>query len=499
MILRHLLFLIPVVFFISCESKKETVEEIPVENYRPVYHFTPPQNWTNDPNGLVYYAGEYHLFYQHNPFGMKWGHMSWGHAVSKDLVTWEHLPIAIPEFVTAKGDSTMIFSGTTVVDNNTSDLCQGPDCLVVIYTAHIHVGNEQLKQYQNLAYSNDKGRTWKQYDKNPVLDIGLKDFRDPKIFWHEPTKKWVMVLVVPDQFKVQLYTSKNLTQWKLMSEFGSIGDAAKIWECPDLYQLPIENEVGKSKWVLSLSGSHPQGPKFVGMQYFVGEFDGTKFVKDKDQPDTSYVEYGKDFYAGIVFNHLPKVERTVMIGWANNWAYGQDIPTVGYRGAMSLPRELSLYKAGAIYQLIQKPVKEVASLREEEITQIAGASGKQLEIEFDLVIDSTNAGIKVFKSGAEETVIGYDTKSMEVFIDRTKSGLVDFHPDFSSIERVPVRAKEGKVHMQIFLDAPIIEVFINNGEAVLTETAFATKPDYKVELFGTTSNVKMRKLKAAGN
>jgi len=496
--LRSLLTLLLPVFFLSCHSDKNTTtetEEI-VENYRPAFHFTPPQNWTNDPNGLVYYDGEYHIFYQYNPYGMTWGHMSWGHAVSKDLLTWEHLPVAIPEFVNAQGDSTMIFSGTTVIDPNTSGLCEGKECMVAVYTAHVHSKGEGLKQYENLAYSNDKGRTWKQYDKNPVLDIGLKDFRDPKILWHEPSQKWVMVLVVPDKFKVQLYESKNLTQWKLMSEFGGTGDAAKIWECPDLYQLPVENEKGKSKWVLSLSGSHPQGPKFVGMQYFVGEFDGTKFIKDKDQPDTSYVEYGKDFYAGIVFNHLPKEDnRTVMIGWANNWAYGQTIPTVGYRGAMSLPRELSLKKTGNVYRLIQKPAREVASLRGEEIKEIAQASGKQLEIELDLIADSIDAGIKVFKSGNEETVIGYDSKSKELFIDRTKSGKVDFHPDFSSTERVPVETREGKIHLQIFLDSPIIEVFANSGEAVLTETAFATQKEFKIEPFGNTAHVKIWKVK----
>ncbi|PZR41632.1 MAG: levanase [Azospira oryzae] len=493
---RSLLALLLSVLLLSCEQKKTaTVEEKPVEEYRPAFHFTPPQNWTNDPNGLVFYDGEYHLFYQYNPYGMTWGHMSWGHAVSKDLLTWEHLPVALPEFLNDKGDSTMIFSGTTVVDNNTSGLCEGKDCLVAVYTAHIHKNGEGLKQYENLAYSNDKGRTWKQYDKNPVLDIGLKDFRDPKIFWHDATKKWVMVLVVPDKFKVQLYESTNLTQWKLLSEFGNTGDAAKIWECPDLYQLPVENEQGKKKWVLSLSGSHPAGPRFVGMQYFVGEFDGNKFIQDKNQPDTSYVEYGKDFYAGIVYNHLPAEDRAVMIGWANNWAYGNKIPTVGYRGAMSLPRELSLKKVGPVYKLIQKPIREAVALRDEEIKEAGQAAGKQLEIELDLAAD-TDAGIKVFKSGDEETSIGYNSKTKELFIDRTKSGKIDFHPDFSSIDRVPVDGKDGKVHLHIFLDSPIIEVFANEGEAVLTETAFASGNEFKIEPYGNTTNLKVWKLKS---
>lgn len=493
---RPQLFLLLALSLFSCEPKRATAP-LEEQTYRPVFHFSPPQNWTNDPNGLVYYNGEYHLFYQYNPYGDTWGHMSWGHAVSKDLLSWHHLPVAIHEFVNAQGDSTMIFSGTTVIDPNTSGLCgTGNECMVSIYTAHIHKQGQGLKQYQNLAYSND-GRTWKQYDKNPVLDIGLKDFRDPKVFWHEQTKKWVMVLVVPDQFKVQLYQSANLTQWKMMSEFGGVGDAAKIWECPDLYQLPVENEPGKTKWVLSLSGSHSQGPQFVGMQYFVGEFDGTKFVKDKNQPDTAYVEYGKDFYAGIVYNHLPKENpRTILLGWANNWAYGNKIPTVGYRGAMSLPRELTLRRKGHIYQLIQRPVREAIALREEEIKEPVSAAGKQLEIEMDLIVDSAAAGIRVFKNDGEETTIGYDRSSQSLYVDRTRSGLTDFHPDFASIDRAPVEVKEGKLHLHIFLDSPIIEIFANDGEAVLTETAFATGHHYNVEAFGKVSNLKIWRLKA---
>jgi fructan beta-fructosidase len=252
------------------------------ELHRPQFHFSPATNWINDPNGLVYLDGEYHLFYQYNPYGTTWGHMSWGHAVTSDLLHWEHLPVAITEYPDhLTGDSTMIFSGTAVIDkNNTSGLCESKDCMIAIYTSHVHALGEGKAQHQSLAYSNDKGRTWKRYEKNPVLDIKRKDFRDPKVFWYEPEQKWVMVLVIPDLYKVQFYQSKNLIDWKLMSEFGNIGDTLRVWECPDLYQLSIDNEPEKKKWVLSLSGSHPRGPAFVGMQYFVGEFDGIKFIPD---------------------------------------------------------------------------------------------------------------------------------------------------------------------------------------------------------------------------
>lgn len=295
-----LLALLGCLFALGCQtSKKEndTVSEYR-EKYRPQYHFSPAKNWTNDPNGLLYYEGEYHLFCQYNPYGDKWGHMSWGHAVSQDLVHWQHLPLAIAEYQDrTTGDSTMIFSGTAVVDtNNSSGLCENGACLIAVFTSNVHKDNQGLRQHQSLAFSNDKGRTWRLYDQNPILDIGRKDFRDPKIFWYEPQQKWVMALVVPDQYSVQLYQSKNLLKWELMSEFGKVGDTTRIWECPDLFQLPVENEAGQSKWVLSLSGGHPAGPTFVGMQYFIGEFDGTTFRSD--QVEARYIDYGKDYYAG---------------------------------------------------------------------------------------------------------------------------------------------------------------------------------------------------------
>ncbi|MEO7988772.1 MAG: glycoside hydrolase family 32 protein [Chryseolinea sp.] len=437
------------------------------EKYRPQFHFTPEKNWINDPNGLVFYEGEYHLFYQYNPYGDKWGHMSWGHAVSKDMLHWEHLPIALEEYLDPKtNDSTMIFSGTAVVDkNNTSGLCEGKDCLVAIYTSYLHKNNTGLRQHQSLAYSNDKGRTWKRYDKNPILDIQRKDFRDPKVFWYEFQQKWVMVLVVPDLYKVQLYQSKNLLQWDLMSEFGKVGDTTKIWECPDLYQLPVENESGKSKWVLSLSGGHPAGPAFVGMQYFIGEFDGTKFIST--QKEAKYIDHGKDFYAGIVYNNVN--DRTVMIGWINNWTYANEVPTSTWRGGFSLPRQLSLKRKNDEYFLLQKTIAEAKSLRSEEIKDLEKFNGSSLEIELEWN-GADGTILELFSNRDEKTVIA--KRDNIVFVNRAGSGIVDFQSDFASNDQASIDGTNQKLSLHIFVDQSIIEVFVNDGEASITSQVF---------------------------
>ncbi len=328
-------WLMIIVALASCSDKSN----VDSEPYRPEFHFSPQRNWTNDPNGLVYYDGEYHLFFQYNPYGDQWGHMSWGHAVSKDLIHWEELPVAIEEYKDAMGDSVMIFSGSAVVKG---------DSIVAIYTAH-----KSNLQNQCIAVSVDRGRTFKQYEHNPVVDINRKDFRDPKVFWYEQQHKWVMAAVVPDQHKVNLYESKDLTKWDLMSEFGHVGDTTKIWECPDLFPL-------SDKWVMVISASHPQGGPFPGMQYFVGDFDGTKFTVNDSSRYPLYVDYGKDFYAGITFNNEPQ-GRKIMIGWADNWAYAGSIPTNPWRGAMSMARELSLYKAGDGLRLKQNAITTAPS------------------------------------------------------------------------------------------------------------------------------------------
>jgi fructan beta-fructosidase len=482
------IFILVCIYLISCNSTPST-DSVSQEKYRPNFHFTPEKNWINDPNGLVFYEGEYHLFYQYNPFGTTWGHMSWGHAVSRDMINWEHLPIALEEYPDpTTGDSTMIFSGTAVVDHsNSSGLCEGKDCMIAIYTSHLHENNQGLRQHQSLAYSNDKGRTWKRYDKNPVLDIQRKDFRDPKVFWYEPQQKWVMALVVPDLFTVQLYESKNLLKWNLMSEFGKVGDTLRIWECPDLYELPIEEQTGKTKWVLSLSGSHPAGPGFVGMQYFVGDFDGKTFTSEQIGP--LYLEHGKDFYAGIVFNNVK--DRTVMLGWVNNWTYGNQIPTETWRGAFSVPRELSLKETSEGLRISQLPITEFNRLREEEIGELNSRTTNSFELELEI---PEGGGIHLFKSESEQTTIGY--QDGKLYLDRTKSGNVSLQKDFASVESVVLNPTRPDVNVRIIVDQSIIEVISKDGLYTITDQVFPTSNKYNVETFGNTKVLHAWKLKS---
>jgi fructan beta-fructosidase len=409
-----------IVALTSCSQGKDNHNE----RYRPQYHFTPEKNWINDPNGLVYFEGEYHLFFQYNPYGNKWGHMSWGHAVSKDLVHWEELPVAIEEYKDAAGDSVMIFSGSAVVSG---------DSIVAIFTS-----NKPGRQSQSIASSTDNGRTFRLYKGNPVLDIGRKDFRDPKVFWYEPQKKWVMAAVVPDEYKVNFYESKDMKSWNFLSDFGGAGDTTKIWECPDLLEV-------SGKWLLMVSGSHPQGGPFVGMQYFIGDFDGTKFTVDDPSRYPLYIDYGKDFYAGITFNNEPKGRR-IMIGWANNWAYAGDIPTSSWRGAMSLPREISLYEAEGGMRIRQRPITD--------------ATPKEVELAPSETVNVMGA------------IIGYDEKEKVVYLDRRNAGNVSFNKTFPSIEKTPARLIDGKVKLKIYADQSIIEIFINDGESVISDQVF---------------------------
>lgn len=459
------------------------------ETYRPRFHFSPPYNWTNDPNGLVYHNGEYHLFYQYNPYGNKWGHMSWGHAVSPDLLHWQHLPVAIEEYNDRlTGDSTMIFSGSAVVDaNNTSGFFEGGQGgIVAVYTSHVHRAGQQLRQHQSIAYSQDNGRTFTRYEQNPVLDIQRKDFRDPKVFWYEPKKYWVMAAVIPDEFKVHLYSSTDLKSWKFLSSFGPLGDTAKIWECPDLIEVPYVDNSGKKKWVMIVSNSHPQGPDFVGMQYFVGTFDGTTFKEDKSSRYPLYLDYGKDYYAAVTYNNSPD-GRVILLGWANNWAYGGDIPTSPWRSAMAIPRELYLKDTPGGTILLQQPIREVMSLRGDPVTDPPGNENKSLDIDFDLTFKpsdkSGKAGLILLKGDGEETYLGYDVAAGELYLDRTRSGNTTFHKLFSSVEKVKVPLNNGTIKMRILIDQSIIEVFVNGGEQVISSQVFQKGSHAGLETF----------------
>ena len=324
------------------------------EQHRPPVHFTPPKNWMNDPNGLVYVDGEYHLFYQYNPFGHGWGHMSWGHAVSRDLVHWEHLPVAIPA-----DDASMIFSGVGT-DNS--------GCLAAVYTAHTtdsETGN--VTQTQNLATSTDGGRTWQRYRDNPMLDISSSSFHDPHVFWHAATGWWFMVVALSDERRVRFLASQNLIDWHTLSDFGPLDTVDGIWECPLLIDLPVDGSPETRHWVLKVdvNPGHPAGGS--GAFYLVGDFDGVRFIPDPMFTAPQWVDFGADFYAAQHWSHAPSgAGERIWIGWMSNWAYASATPAHPWRGALTLPRMIDLLMTPDGPRLRQRPVTALECLRERE-------------------------------------------------------------------------------------------------------------------------------------
>lgn len=472
------------------------------ERYRPQYHFTPATNWMNDPNGLVFYDGVYHLFYQYNPFGITWGHMSWGHATSTDLVHWQHLPVAIPE---AKGE--MAFSGSAVVDwKNSSGFGSGGEPpLVAIYT-----GFRGKNQSQYLASSTDSGRTWSRYAGNPVLDIGSADFRDPKVFWYEPDKKWVMVVALSPEHKVRLYGSADLKQWTPLSEFGPAGATGGVWECPDLFELPVDGVASNSRWVLIVNLNPGAVAGGSGAQYFVGRFDGTRFTADESGP-ARWADYGKDFYAAVSWSDVPRSDgRRIWLGWMNNWQYADKIPTAPWRSAQSLPRTVALKTTGEGIRLVQQPVRELRQLRGSRrqlrartipagSTSLArwGIGGKALEISAELQVGSaTELGLKVRTGKGEETVIGIGPKARELFIDRTRSGETGFHADFSGRQVAPVSIEKGRVRLHVFVDWSSVEVFADDGRTVITDQIFPAPESEGVALYAKGGSARLISLQA---
>lgn len=638
------------------------------ERWRPQYHFTPVRNWMNDPNGLVFHQGEYHLFYQHNPFGDRWGHISWGHAVSRDLVHWEHLPVALHE-----QDGIMIFSGSAVVDErNTSGFGrEGEPAMVAIYTGH---STTAPRQAQHIAWSRDRGRTWTKYSGNPVLDIGESDFRDPKVFWHEPTARWVMVVAWPLQRRVRFYGSKDLRQWEHLSDFGPAGCVDGVWECPDLFRLPVEGRPGEERWVLvvSVSGGAPSGGS--GVQYFPGRFDGREFRLDPsypaaepefvpegrvladfegedyqdwtatgtafgsgpargtlphqqpvtgfrgrglvntylggdqaqgtlrsppfvithdflsfligggahegqtclnlrvdgevvrtatgenserlrwkwwdvrpwrgreaileivdrhsggwghvnvdhivlaDQPARSarppalWADHGSDFYAAVSWSGIPPEDgRRIWLGWMANLEYAGDVPTSPWRGAMTLPREMSLRWLADGPRLMQQPVRELQRLRgpglqgrncsvdeANALAREAQVRGPLLELiaEFEVASRTGVFGLEVHRGGGAVTRIECDAAAGRLRLDRRRSGETAFHPAFARIMEAPLRVRDGNVTLHVWCDASCVEVFANEGEAVLTALVFPPPEAVEWGLFSTGGPVRVRRLEA---
>lgn len=451
------------------------------ENYRPQFHFTPDRNWMNDPNGLVYFNGQYHLFYQYNPYANIWGHMSWGHAVSKDLIHWKQLPVALYE-----ENGIMIFSGSAVADvNNTSGFGSKKDPpLVAIYT-----GSTDTLQTQNLAFSTDNGLQWKKYNANPVLNENKKDFRDPNVFWYAPDKKWIMSLSYPVTHQIAFYDSDNLRDWKKLSVFGPAGDTTAVWECPDLMQVPVLGQPGAYKWVLLTSQN-------AGMQYFVGEFDGKKFINENPINSILKPDFGTDYYAAIAYHSTP-LGKPVSIGWVNNWNYANEIPTYPWKGATALPRILQLKKINNVWQLIQTPVAAVQNLRKQPVvyvnkkisksTEQLGFKGNVWEAEF-VMQPALNGetGIQLAVGNGLGLTISYNPFNKQVTIDRSNT------PDYFSAafadrptSTATVRLINNELKWHIFFDKSIVEVFINNGEQVFTVQIFPTEENNAINLFST--------------
>lgn len=476
------------------------------EKHRPQFHFSPEENWLNDPNGMVFFNDEYHLFYQHHPFGTTWGPMHWGHAVSKDLIHWEHLPIALyPD------EHGAIFSGSAVVDwNNTTGFFQDGPGLVAIYTsADNYPDSDRPRQRQSLAYSNDNGRTWTKYEGNPVLsDVNITDYRDPKVFWHVETNKWVMVLATGQS--VTIYSSTNLKDWEFASEFGNhAGSHDGVWECPDLFPLPVDGDENMQKWVMFVSiGDNHDFKEGSRTQYFVGQFDGTTFVNDNSDETILWMDHGRDNYAGVSWSDIPAEDgRRIYIGWMSNWRYANQVPTTDWRSAMTLPRELFLETSEAGVRLVQKVVSEINSIRKgSAVYQDFSIQSSQptffkmisplMEINIEFEKQTSNSfGIVLQSSDDEKTVIRYDVEMEKLFVDRTEAGDNSFSESFAAVQEASLKIEHHRIKLQIFIDASSIEVIANDGRAVFTSLIFPNQPCEKIVLFSDEGNTMVSSLK----
>ena len=513
-------------FFIGCkdantsdgtitatEVDKTTLSE--EQLYRPNFHFTPKANWMNDPNGMFYLDGVYHLFFQYYPDGNKWGPMHWGHATSTDLVSWKEQPIALyPD------ELGYIFSGSAVVDrNNTSGFGDGTNVpIVAIFTYHNPIKEKEGKidvETQGVAYSLDNGKSWTKYENNPVLDNpGIRDFRDPKVIWDEEHQKWVMALAAHD--RTQFYGSKNLKDWEFLSEFGAgTGAHGGVWECPDFFPMHVDG-TSETKWVL-LQSLNPGGPNGgSGTQYFIGDFDGKTFKMDtsfSEQLSTKkaiWIDYGKDNYAGVTWDNVPDGKR-FFIGWMSNWLYAQEVPTETWRSSMTLPRELKLIFSNGTYKLLSSPTGKLKNLYGQTIVK-KDIVFKKKTVLLDsgnldlsrLVIDIELKEMKddkytftVENDKGNQLFFGIDNKDKYIFIDRKKSGKIDFSEAFSSkISRLPLDQNYETINLKLVFDKTSLEIFLNGGEMAMTELFFPEVPYQTLSVESSNKDCKIAILKA---
>jgi len=481
------------------------------EPYRPQFHYTPPRNWMNDPNGLVYHDGTYHLFHQYNPDGNTWGHMSWYHATSNDLVHWEHQGVAIPE----EGNE-MIFSGSAVADhNNTSGFGTGEDAspMVAIYTSHYTLPSDSIDEAQSLAYSTDGGETWTKYEGNPVLEHPDPNFRDPYVFWYEPGQTWIMTVALPTQHKVQFYASTDLKTWSHLSDFGPAGSTEGIWECPALFKVPVDGRADSSWWVLQVDLNPGAVAGGSGGQYFVGSFDGTTFTPHEGSIEDAphWVDYGPDFYAVIPWKNVPAQDgRTLWLGWMNNWTYAENIPPSPWRSAQTVVRSVSLRLIDDTPHLVQNPIEELQTLCEnhvhleeqtlaDEILDLTqkGLSGRSLElvVEFNPG-DAETVGLNVRVGKNEKTVVGYDAATSSVFVDRRDSGDAGFHDAFADRNAAPLASPDGRVRLRVLVDWSSVEVFASGGARVLTHRIFPDSTSDGVSFFAEGGTAQLARLDA---
>ena len=397
----------------------------------------------NDPNGLIFYRGTYHLFFQYNPEGDQWGNMSWGHATSTNLYEWQEHPVAIP-YTPTHG----IFSGSAVVDyfNTTGFGSLENPAMVAIFTDHQHDGSHQS---QSLAFSLDDGMTWQRYEGNPVLDLEMKNFRDPKVSWNTVNEAWVMSVVKPEEFTVAFYQSADLKSWELLSEFTNKNGTDGIWECPDLFPLPVNNNPADIKWVLIVSVNPGGITGGSGTHYFIGDWNGKEFIAD--DRTTRWLDYGRDNYAGVTFNDAPD-NRRIYIAWMNNWDYAKEIPANPVRGSMTIPRELSLVTIDGNVALLQNPVIEI---NESKIN----------DERFIITPTATKSGIRFTQEDGASFDIGYDSERKEIYIDRTHAW---FEINSTSVHAAPFMATE-PFEIRVITDNGSVEVFVDGGRLALTD------------------------------
>ncbi len=487
----------------ACWKAIELVDSFNVSNrekYRPAYHHTPLYGWMNDPNGMFYKDGEWHIYYQHNPYGSKWQNMTWGHSTSTDLIHWKHLPEAIrPDGLGA------VFSGSCVIDAaNTTGF--GKDAVVAMYTS---AGTSQM---QSIASSTDNGTSFTTYEGNPVICLE-SEARDPKVFWNDETKQWTLVLAHALDHEMLIFTSPDMKSWELQSSFGNgLGAQGGVWECPDLFPLPVAG-TNETKRML-ICNINPDGPfGGSGTQYFIGEFDGKTFTVDTDKDGkvpTKWLDYGKDHYATVTWHNAPANRRTA-IGWMSNWQYAADVPTQQYRSANTLPREISLFRApdGEVYAACA-PSPELTALRSGIAQRLdkasVGKNARTLRLpaandgicEITLDLDASKAEtteLVLSNAKGEKAILSYNPQAHTLSFDRRQSGIVDFSENFPAVTTTPTHEVKGKISLRIFIDRSSVEVFANNGEAVMTNLVFPTAPYSTLGIAAKGGKAKVSNLK----